>query len=60
MPYANNNGIKIYYDVEGEGPPLVLLHGGTDSIETWKEHGYVDALKNEYQVIFRDERRDSE
>ena len=27
MPYANNNGVKIYYEVEGEGPPLVLAHG---------------------------------
>ena len=24
MPYANNNGVKIYYEVDGEGPPLVM------------------------------------
>ena len=22
MPYANNNGVRIHYQVEGEGPPL--------------------------------------
>jgi pimeloyl-ACP methyl ester carboxylesterase len=26
MPYANNNGVKIHYEVEGERPPLVLAH----------------------------------
>ena len=24
MPYANSDGVRIYYEVEGEGPPLVL------------------------------------
>jgi pimeloyl-ACP methyl ester carboxylesterase len=27
MPYAELDGIETYYDVHGEGPPLVLLHG---------------------------------
>jgi pimeloyl-ACP methyl ester carboxylesterase len=27
MPYANNNGIRIHYEVEGSGPPLLLHHG---------------------------------
>ena len=27
MPYADNQGVRIYYEVEGEGPPLVLAHG---------------------------------
>jgi hypothetical protein len=30
MPYANNNGVKIYYEVEGQGPPVVLLNGATE------------------------------
>jgi hypothetical protein len=25
MPYANNNGVKIYYEVEGEGLLAWLL-----------------------------------
>ena len=54
MPYASNNGVKIYYEVEGEGSPLVLAHGATDSLDMWKIEGYVDTLKNSYRLILLD------
>lgn len=31
--YAEVNGLKMYYDVQGKGRPLVLLHGGVCTIE---------------------------
>jgi pimeloyl-ACP methyl ester carboxylesterase len=31
--YAAVNGLKMYYQVEGSGRPLVLLHGGVCTIE---------------------------
>jgi pimeloyl-ACP methyl ester carboxylesterase len=33
MPYADVNGVHMYYEERGEGPPLVLLHGGLLTIE---------------------------
>jgi hypothetical protein len=45
MPYALNQGVRINYEVEGDGPALLLLHGTTHRIENWREAGYVDALK---------------
>ena len=27
MPYANNKGVKIHYEVEGRSTPLMLVHG---------------------------------
>ena len=32
--YADVNGIKMYYEIHGEGKPLVLIHGGGSTIET--------------------------
>jgi pimeloyl-ACP methyl ester carboxylesterase len=32
--YANVNGLKMYYEIHGEGQPLVLIHGGGSTIQT--------------------------
>ncbi len=54
MPYAQNNDIKIYYEVHGEGAPLVFLHGFTSKIQQWKFCGYVDALKKSHTLVLID------
>ncbi len=33
MPYADVNGLRLYYEQHGDGFPLVLLHGGLTTIE---------------------------
>lgn len=32
--YAPVNGLRMYYEIHGEGKPLVLLHGGGSTIQT--------------------------
>lgn len=32
--YASVNGLKMYYEIHGQGKPLVLVHGGGSTIET--------------------------
>jgi len=56
MPYANNHSVRIHYQVEGEGPPLVLQHGFTSSLQNWYAYGYVAALRQHYQLILIDAR----
>src|SRR5215471_5853813 len=56
MSYADNRGIRIHYRVEGEGSPLILQHGFTQSIDDWYEFGYVNALKRDYRLILLDAR----
>ena len=33
--YASVNGLKMYYEVHGAGPPLVLLHGAFLTVDAW-------------------------
>lgn len=48
--YSNVNGIKMYYEIHGEGLPLVLIHGGGSTIET--NFGKIlPLLAKKYQVI---------
>ena len=54
MPYIQNGNVGIYYEVEGKGPPLVMLHGLLSSLEDYKETGFVDALKDDFQIILMD------
>ena len=37
MPYATNDGVRIHYEVEGNGTPLVLHIGFLGSLEDWRE-----------------------
>ena len=56
MPYVTNQGIRIYYEVEGSGPALVLAHGITASLEDWREVGWIEALRDRYQLVLVDAR----
>ncbi|MFX1456853.1 MAG: alpha/beta fold hydrolase [Promethearchaeota archaeon] len=55
MPFFNNDGIKIYYEVEGEGPPVIMIHGFASSLEgNWKQKNWVEVLKDNYKLILLD------
>ena len=35
MPFAPINGVELYYETHGEGPALVLAHGGAGNHLSW-------------------------
>jgi pimeloyl-ACP methyl ester carboxylesterase len=47
--YAPVNGLKIYYEIHGEGEPLILLHGGLGSTEMFSD--ILPALSPHRQVV---------
>ena len=56
MPYSENQGVKIHYQVEGKGVPLLIQHGYTTSLQRWHEFGYVKSLKERYMLVLVDAR----
>ena len=56
MPFAVNQNIRIRYEIEGHGPPLVLHHGFTGRLEMWKELGYIEHLRKSFKLIMLDSR----
>jgi pimeloyl-ACP methyl ester carboxylesterase len=56
MPYALNAGLRIHYQLEGSGPPLVLHTGFSQSLREWYLLGYVAALQDDYRLILLDPR----
>jgi pimeloyl-ACP methyl ester carboxylesterase len=53
MPVARVNGLDIGYDRVGDGPPLVLVHGGASDAREWRPQ--LEGLAGELTVVAWDE-----
>lgn len=54
MPHVEANGIRIYYEINGEGPPLFTISGFTQHHLIWKN--CLPILTPHFQVISFDNR----
>jgi pimeloyl-ACP methyl ester carboxylesterase len=55
MASTNSEGLAIHYEVTGDGPPLVLVHGWSASSQTnFHAFGWVDYLRPTYRLIMPD------
>ena len=54
MPYANVNGIRIYYEIRGNGSPVVLIGGLGSQISSWATQ--VPLYSKHFKVIAFDNR----
>lgn len=54
MPFANNQGIQIYYETVGQGNPLILIMGLGGTGDAWKLQ--VVEFSKKYKVITLDNR----
>lgn len=54
MPFATLNNTRLYYEEEGEGPSVLLLHNYFGTLETWGAQR--EALSHEYRVVIADAR----
>jgi pimeloyl-ACP methyl ester carboxylesterase len=49
--YAPVNGLQMYYEIHGAGHPLVLLHGGLETIDVSLGGNLLPSLSKTHQVI---------
>ncbi|MGN8545959.1 alpha/beta fold hydrolase [Bradyrhizobium elkanii] len=54
MAKLNRNGVEIYYEVHGSGPPLILTHGYSSTSAMWQ--GQIEALSQRHKLILWDMR----
>jgi pimeloyl-ACP methyl ester carboxylesterase len=49
---ASVNGMQMYYEIHGQGDPLVMLHGFTGTGGSWKN--FIDDFAAHYRLIIPD------
>src|SRR5580692_9645976 len=55
MPKLNRDGVEIYYEVHGEGGPVILLsHGYSSTSGMWK--GQIEPLSKSHKLVIWDMR----
>jgi pimeloyl-ACP methyl ester carboxylesterase len=54
MPHQTVNGIKIYYEEQGKGEPLILINGLAFPMDLW--FAQIRELSNDFRVIALDNR----
>jgi pimeloyl-ACP methyl ester carboxylesterase len=54
MPYVERDGVRLYYEAAGDGPPVLLSHGYSATSRMWR--GQVEALSDRYRIITWDMR----
>jgi pimeloyl-ACP methyl ester carboxylesterase len=52
MPTVRSGDERIHYEVSGHGPPIVLVHGFSSSLERdWRRNGWIDFLVDDGRQV---------
>src|SRR5262245_51187969 len=54
MPTIDRSGVKIHYEVHGDGPALILTHGYSSTSTMWQ--GQIAALSKHHKLVLWDMR----
>ncbi len=57
MAFATSaDGTRVHYELEGDGPAVVLQHGTGGSGQGWRDRGLVEAMKDRFRLVLVDSR----
>jgi pimeloyl-ACP methyl ester carboxylesterase len=54
--FFDSSAVRLRYVEQGQGQPIVLLHGNGNSLQSWIDAGVFKTLAAEYRVIAFDAR----
>ena len=54
MPYATANGLKLFYEIHGDGPPLIFIMGTANDHTLWENQ--VAAHRQHFRCVVFDNR----
>ena len=54
--YADVNGTRLYYEIAGEGRPILLSHGGLGAYDHTSFKPWLKQLADEFRLIYYDHR----
>ena len=52
MPQVTNDALRLHYETEGAGPPVLFMHGYTSTIALWQDQ--VPVFSPDYRLIRMD------
>jgi pimeloyl-ACP methyl ester carboxylesterase len=55
VPKVKVNDIEIYYEIHGDGPPLIMIYGYGGTSESWSRE-FIEGLTSKYKLILFDNR----
>ncbi len=56
MRFVERQGLRLAYDVVGDGFPVLLHTGAAGDSRMWRDAGYTDGLLGEFRVVLLDHR----
>jgi pimeloyl-ACP methyl ester carboxylesterase len=57
---TSRDGTRVAFDTTGSGPAVLLLHGGGQTRNVWRQAGYVERLARDFTVVSVDLRGNGE
>jgi len=55
MPKVEANDIQVYYELKGEGFPLVMINGGNENLDCWDPR-LIQELSKKFKLVLFDNR----
>ena len=54
--FTSPDGVRLHYEIEGSGPPLIFHLGAGCDADIWRAAGYVEPLSKSYSCVLFDHR----